>query len=98
MSSSMLYTMGMALDRAADNGFSVSLLIEGAWIDGHVAAHDGAGVVLEGHDGQHAVVRTERIAAVKVTAESPYRAPITDGHDFAVDFNGEAMPGQRVTV
>jgi hypothetical protein len=43
--------------------------------------------VLETHDGWHAVVKTERISAVKVTAESPYRAPITDGH---LD-----MPGQR---
>jgi hypothetical protein len=93
MSSSMLYTMGMALDRAAENGFTVSVLIEGAWLDGQVAAHDGVGVVLESDDGQHAVVRTERIAAVRVTAESPYRAPITDGH--LVDREVGPMPGQR---
>lgn len=96
MSTSMLYTMGTALNRAADNGYTVSLLIEGHWLEGQVAAHDGVGVVLEGHDGQHAIVKTDRIAAVKVTAESPYRAPITDGHDFSVGFDGEAVPGQRV--
>jgi hypothetical protein len=87
MSSSMLYTMGTALDRAATNGFTVNVLIEGTWLEGQIAAHDGVGVVLETHDGGHAVVKTERISAVKVTAESPYRAPITDGH---LD-----MPGQR---
>ena len=92
MSSSMLYTMGMALDRAAENGFTVSVLIEGAWLDGLVAAHDGVGVVLESLDGGHAVVKTDRIAAVKVIAESPYRAPITDGQ---FEMPAEAMPGQR---
>jgi len=97
MSSSMLYTMGMALDRAAENGFSVAVLIDGAWLEGLVAAHDGVGVVLESHDGGHAVVKTDRIAAVKVTAESPYRAPITDGHLHFEDHG--AFPGrQRTTV
>ena len=76
MASSMLYTMGMALDRAAENGLSVSLLVDGSWISGRVAAHDGVGVVLELEDVGHSVVRTERVSAVKVHAELPYRAPI----------------------
>ena len=46
--SSMLYTMGMALDRAAENGFSVRLLVEGCWLDGHVAGNDGVGVDVVG--------------------------------------------------
>jgi hypothetical protein len=76
---SMLYTMGTALSRAAENGLTVSLLVEGCWIEGQVAANDGMGVVLESADGQHSVVRTERVSVVKVHSESPYRAPITGG-------------------
>jgi hypothetical protein len=34
------------------------------------------GVVIESPDGNHAVVKVDRIAAVKVSAESPYRASI----------------------
>ena len=100
--SSMLYTMGMALDRAAQNGFSVRLLVEGSWLDGHVAANDGVGVVLEDAHGQHCVVRTERISAVQVSADSPYRTPISGGSasgsfDDDDDF-ARPMPGPRATV
>ncbi|HET6560976.1 MAG TPA: hypothetical protein VFG72_03815 [Marmoricola sp.] len=100
--SSMLYTMGMALDRAAENGFSVRLLVEGAWLEGHVAGNDGVGVVLENTQGMHSVVRTERISAVQVTAESPYRTPLNRGSSSAA-FDDEddlvrPMPGPRATV
>jgi hypothetical protein len=103
--SSMLYTMGMALDRAAENGFAVSLLVEGSWIHGQVAANDGVGVVIETQDLHHCVIRSERIAAVDVHAESPYRAPITAGADWAdcpaggtEDLTGaRPMPGPRAS-
>lgn len=102
MSSSMLYTMGTALDRAAENGLTVTLLVEGSWLEGLVAAHDGVGVVLEGGDGQHAVVRTERIAAVRISAQSPYHAPLAAGRHTGPGQDGarvdpHAMPGQRAT-
>lgn len=70
--SSMLYTMGTALDRAAEGGVRVSILVEGTWLEGLVAAVDGTGVVLEGPDHDHAVIRVERIAAVRVHTESPF--------------------------
>ena len=73
MSGSMLYTMGLALTRAADLGYEVSILVEGQWMHGQVAAHDGIGLVLEQGDGTHSVVRTERIAAVTVHSASPVR-------------------------
>jgi hypothetical protein len=92
---SMLYTMGMAIDRAAENGFTVSLLIEGQWIEGQVAANDGVGVVLECGDGMHMVAKAERISAVKVMSESPYKVPITVGADFEYDGQAMPMPGPR---
>ena len=73
-SSSMLYTMGMALDRAMENGYDVTLLVEGTWLSGRIAANDGTGVVIEGFEGEHCVVRTERVSAVKVLAASPYQS------------------------
>jgi hypothetical protein len=72
MSGSMIYTMGLALTRAADLGYEVSVLVEGQWMHGQVAAHDGTGLVLEQLDGTHSVVRTERISAVNVHSGSPF--------------------------
>jgi len=94
MNNSMLYTMGMAIDRAAQNGFAVGLLLDGHWLEGHVAANDGVGVVLECEDGQHVVVKTERIGAVKVMSESPYKVPISVGADHD-EHGAMPMPGPR---
>ena len=98
-STSMLYTMGMALDRAAEHGAEVRLLVDGQWVEGKIAANDGVGVVVECSDGCHTVVKTDRIGAVKIYAESPYRRPIGDGADRAPQGFGTGparpMPGPR---
>ena len=88
-SSSMLYTMGMALDRAAENNLNVRVLVDGSWLEGHVAAYDGTGLVLESADGNHSVVKSERISAVTVCADSPYRAPLESAE------YSHPMPGPR---
>lgn len=101
---SMLYTMGMALDRAAEHGYDVRLLVDGQWVEGKVAANDGVGVVVECSDGCHTVVKAERVSAVQIFAESPYRVPIGDGlHRADAGFTGgftagpaRPMPGPRV--
>lgn len=86
---SMLYTMGTALNRAAEHGFLVRVLVDGAWMEGQVAATDGVGVVLESSQGQHAVVRTERISAVQIDSESPLRNSIRSFSEAT------AMPGPQ---
>lgn len=92
MQTSMLYTMGMALDRAADSGTEVSLLVESSWIVGRVAALDGQGVVLESNDGFHSVVRIEKVSAVTVHSEAPFRAPRTPIEEMPA----RPMAGPRV--
>ena len=86
-STSMLYTMGMALDRAQENGLAVRVLVDGSWLEGSIAAYDGTGLVLEAANGHHSVVKAERIAAVTVSAESPYRP--------SIEADSHAMPGPR---
>ena len=88
---SMLYTMGTALSRAAEQGFLVRVLVDGAWLEGQVAATDGVGVVLESSTGNHAVVRTERIAAVQIDSESPLRS----SYRALPDTTATAMPGPQ---
>jgi sRNA-binding regulator protein Hfq len=79
MSDSVLYTIGTALNRAHDNGVQVQVLVEGQWLEGRVAAVDGHGVVLKSDDIEHAVVRMSSVAAVRVFADAPHRAPLPGG-------------------
>lgn len=85
--SSMLYTMGMAIGRAADLGFDVAVLVDGHWMEGRIAAQDGVGLVLEHDEAQHSVVKMDRIAAVRIMSESPYRQELTSA--------AMPMPGPR---
>ncbi|HET7385414.1 MAG TPA: hypothetical protein VFJ19_01970 [Nocardioidaceae bacterium] len=76
---STLYTVGTALRRAHDNNVMVSILIEGSWISGSVEAVDGHGVVLDGRDGDHTVIRMESVSAVRIMSPAPERTPIPAG-------------------
>jgi hypothetical protein len=72
--SSMQYTIGTAIDRAHEQGHLVELLLEGHWVSGYVVASDGQGVVLEGVDEEHSILRLERVSGVRVRAWSPFRS------------------------
>jgi hypothetical protein len=76
--SSMLYTIGTALDRARERGLEVEVLVENQWLTGQVAAADGLGVVLDRDGAEHFVVRLERISAVRVGAHAPMLADVDD--------------------
>ncbi len=84
----MIYTIGTALNRAQANDIPVQILVEGAWITGHIVAVDGHGVVLNSQDGQeHSVVRIQNVSAVKIGSVAPIRTPIPAG--------AYSMPGPR---
>ncbi len=76
---STIYTTGTALNRAQDNGLPVQVLVEGHWIDGHVLAVDGHGVVLECDTLGHTVVKMDSVSAVRVLSEAPGRPPLPAG-------------------
>lgn len=71
MNSSLVYTMGTALDRASELGTLVQVLVHGQWLAGRVAAVDGHGVVLERDEIDHVVVRLADVSAVKVVGNVP---------------------------
>jgi hypothetical protein len=64
--SSLQYTIGTALDRARERGQPVEILAEGQWLCGTVVANDGVGVLIENNAEDHAIIRLETIAAVRV--------------------------------
>ncbi len=76
MNSSMIYSMGTALDRAREHQLAVDVLVSGVWLSGLVVASDGHGVVLETDDHEHAVLRLEAIMAIRVHAAAPTRVVI----------------------
>ena len=55
---------------------AVQLLVVAQWLSGRLAAVDGHGVVLHSDDLEHAVVRMERVAAVRICSALPGRTPI----------------------
>lgn len=91
--SSMIYTMGMALNRALENNAEVSVLVNGQWLTGNVVISDGYGVVLD-NGSEHSIIKVESIAAVRIMSMVPTRAGIEDGHhDFSEPM---PMPGPRM--
>lgn len=99
--STMLYTVGTALDRAQQDGHFVDLLVEGQWLGGLVLARDGQGVVLESVEHDHSIVRLEVISAVRVRSAFPLVRRIATDTDER-RFSGETlddvipMPGPRL--
>ncbi len=83
-SDSVLYTIGTALNRAHDNDVPVSILVEGQWLSGRVAAVDGHGVVLHADDSEHSVIRMGSVSAVRMFSSPPQRSPIAApaGHAY----------------
>jgi len=76
MSGSIIYTVGTALNRAHDNDVPVQVLVEGQWLTGDVLAVDGHGLVLQSDPLEHAVIRIDSVAAVRVFAGAPHHLPI----------------------
>ena len=64
--SSMVLTVGHALDRARDEGLPVRLNVGGEWITGRVVNHDGHGVAVLESNGDMCVFRPEAISGVRV--------------------------------
>ena len=82
--SSMLLTVGAALDRAKEDGTHVQVSVSGEWISGRVVNTDGHGVAFLESSGDICVFRPEAIAGVRMpnpggeeSAQQPSRrAPI----------------------
>jgi len=95
-----VFTVGTALRRAEANHLPVEVLVHGQWLRGNVAGLDGHGVVLSTH-AEHAVVRLESIAAVRIPEtmdDVPVAETFDEHHQIAVATREEdgafAMPAR----
>lgn len=78
--STMLLTVGHALDRAKDQGMPVRINVAGEWISGRVVNNDGHGVALMEDNGDVCVVRQDAITCVRLPARSNGpRVPVQQG-------------------
>jgi hypothetical protein len=64
--SSMLLTVGHALDRAKDEGMVVRINVGGEWVTGRIINSDGHGVAILESNGDLCVVRQETVMAVRM--------------------------------
>jgi hypothetical protein len=85
--SSMLLTVGHALDRAKDEGMVVRINVGGEWVTGRVINSDGHGVAILESNGDLCVVRQETVSAVRMPSlESgplvPSQNPTTQRTEF----------------
>ena len=72
----MLLTVGHALDRAKEEGMVVRLNIAGDWVTGRILNNDGHGVAILESNGDLCVVRQEAVTAVRMPSrDSGPRVP-----------------------
>ena len=90
--STMLLTVGHALDRAKDDGSVVRLFIGGDWITGQVMNSDGHGVAVLEPNGGLCVVRQESITCVRLLG-SEQHVPTQQGTE---DWSDRAL--EQATV
>jgi len=97
MNGSTVLTIGTALSRAEQAGASVSALVQGQWVSGRVIGIDGHGVVLASDEGEHAVLRLEHVAVVRIE-DSAVAEPAPETQEQQVFTMGASVdPSQTVT-
>ena len=67
--STMLLTVGTALDRAKDEGMVVRMHIGGEWVTGRILNSDGHGVAVLESNGDVCVVRQDAITCVRLPSK-----------------------------
>ena len=78
--STMLLTVGHALDRAKDEGLAVRVNVGGEWVTGRIINSDGHGVAILESSGDLCVVRQEAVTAVRMPSQRQRPARALAGH------------------
>jgi hypothetical protein len=68
--STMLLTVGHAIDRAKEEGMEVRMNIGGEWVAGRVMNSDGHGVAVLEPNGDMCVVRRDAITCVRLSSRA----------------------------
>jgi len=68
--SSMLMTVGHALDRAKEDGLVVRVNTGGEWITGRIVNSDGHGVAILESSGDLCVIRQDAVSCVRLPSQA----------------------------
>jgi hypothetical protein len=88
--STMLLTVGHALDRAKDEGMVVRVNIAGDWVTGRVINSDGHGVAILESSGDLCVVRQEAVTAVRMAGMDSAPHVPTQNNEFVAPAGASA--------
>ncbi len=86
--STMLMTVGHALDRAKEDGLVVRMHIGGDWVTGRILNSDGHGVAVMETNGDLCVVRQDAINCVRLPAHAAQQAHVP-AQPTAIDLHRE---------
>ncbi len=73
--STMMLTIGQALDRAKDEELTVRMHVGGEWIGGRVLSCEGMAVAVLETNGDLCVIRKDTIGVVRMPAREAHTAP-----------------------
>ena len=71
----MMLTVGQALDRAMNEDARVRVLMSGEWFVGRISNTDSQSLMLEGDDGTSYVMRIDAITCVATAGDAAPTAP-----------------------
>jgi hypothetical protein len=90
----MLLTVGHALDRAKDEGMVVRVNVGGEWVTGRIINSDGHGVAILESNGDLCVVRQEAVTAIRMpSVESGPHVPSQNPNQQRTEFVVPAPAG-----
>ena len=81
--STMLLTVGHALDRAKDENMVVRVNVLGEWVTGRIINTDGHGVAILESSGDLCVVRQDAVSAVRMPSHASGPRVPSQGTEYA---------------
>jgi hypothetical protein len=88
----MLLTVGHALDRAKDEGMVVKVNIAGDWVTGRIINCDGHGVAILESTGDLCVVRQDAVTAVRMPGHDSAPHVPSQNSEFVATAGPSATP------
>jgi hypothetical protein len=91
--STMLLTVGHALDRAKDESLVVRVNVGGEWVTGRIINSDGHGVAILESSGDLCVVRQDAVTAVRMPSHASGARVPSQGTEYAAQGPAYAAHG-----
>ena len=95
--STMMLTIGQALDRAKDEELSVRMHVGGEWIGGRVLSCEGMAVAVLETNGDLCVIRKDTISCVRMPARAAHTGPVPSQHTSGAGHQARVLEGSEAS-